>query len=86
MSIYPLAGRGWNDPDLDPDFTPPEEPLHEAMDVDSLIIMFRAVNDEYLIDFVDNAVINHVNATVYRVATMELALRFGRFLATKKSA
>ena len=80
-------GRGC-DPDLDPDFEPPAEPEAdlESMDIDNLIDHIHAFDDEDLVEFIDNAVINHVSATVYRVATMELLLRFRMRPPTKKSA
>jgi hypothetical protein len=84
--LYPTTERrGWNVPDIDPDFIPPPEPEGQsmltgaeldAMPVDAVIDYFHEMNDRDLIEAIDDAVANKMSRIPYRIATMELLSRF----------
>jgi hypothetical protein len=80
--LYPVAGRGWNDPTYDPDFTPPPEPeVEEEMpdsepltpEIDRMIHHFRELSDEELMNFL---YANTAEQSVQRLATLEMLYRF----------
>jgi hypothetical protein len=58
----------------------------DTMTIDQLIDYFRGVADDRLLAFVDDAVIDMTSQRAYRVATMELALRYRLRQPDKKSA
>ena len=70
---------GWNDPDVNPRLTHPEEPDIKdltRMDDDDLIDYGRKLSDDELCDLIDNAILYCMDRGVYRVLTMELLHRY----------